>query len=280
MAELTERQKRQIAGAVAEVDPAQIAASRHLTIAQKIKQALSMIEFAEEVAAYRLRQRQPHMSEALSLLTIRKATTLKESATTMSTSDLSFREFARVVLDTIRSLELEYLIGGAVAAWAWGEARTTRDFDLVIDLPPHQIRPFSEALKREEMLVPPEIILDLLLSPVDLPINAIHMPTGFKAEFFLVRPDDALRQSAFHRRLIADLGYPLGEAYVHSPEDLILYKLQYYKLGQQPKHIRDIASILLTIGKDIEMDYIQHWIETLDLVAVWQEIQNEIHREG
>ena len=163
-----------------------------------------------------------------------------------------------------------------MAAWAWGEARTTRDFDLVIDLPLDRVGLLSAELKKQGMLVPPDVILDLMLSPVDLPINAIHMYSGYKAEFFLVKEGDRLRQSAFERRLIVDLGEPLGEAYVHSPEDLILYKLQYYKLGQQPKHIRDIAGIFLTVGHELEMDYLHRWINELDLIEIWQEIQQEL----
>jgi hypothetical protein len=60
---LDEKLQRLIAGAVAEVDPEQIAASKHLTPAQRFQQASSMIRLAEQVATYRLRQRQPHLNE-------------------------------------------------------------------------------------------------------------------------------------------------------------------------------------------------------------------------
>ena len=60
---LYEHLQRLIAGAAAEVDPRQIAVSRHLTPAQQFQQGLSMTRLAEQVAAYRLHQRQPHLSE-------------------------------------------------------------------------------------------------------------------------------------------------------------------------------------------------------------------------
>lgn len=68
---MTEHMRRLIAGAVAEVDPRQIEMSRHLTPAQRFQQALSMIELAEGVGAYRLRQRRPDLSEAEALRIIR-----------------------------------------------------------------------------------------------------------------------------------------------------------------------------------------------------------------
>jgi len=54
---LDEKLQRLIAGAVAEVDPQQIAVTRRLTPAQQFQQGYSMTRLAEQVVAYRLRQR-------------------------------------------------------------------------------------------------------------------------------------------------------------------------------------------------------------------------------
>jgi len=61
----------QIAGAVAEIDLQQVEISRHLTPAQRFAQMQSMIDLVEGIAAYRLRQRQPELSEAEALRIIR-----------------------------------------------------------------------------------------------------------------------------------------------------------------------------------------------------------------
>ncbi len=68
---MTEHMRRLIAGAVAEVDRRQIEMSRHLTPAQRFQQMLSMIDLVEGIAAYRLRQRQPEISEVESLRIVR-----------------------------------------------------------------------------------------------------------------------------------------------------------------------------------------------------------------
>ncbi|MFO7943541.1 MAG: hypothetical protein R6U51_04485 [Anaerolineales bacterium] len=34
---------------------------------------------------------------------------------------MEYADFVRLVLDTLEAAEIPYLIGGAVAAWAWGE---------------------------------------------------------------------------------------------------------------------------------------------------------------
>jgi hypothetical protein len=60
-----------VRGAVAEVDPEQVLMSRHLTSAQRFRQATSMIELSEQVAAYRLRLRHPDLSEVEAVRLIR-----------------------------------------------------------------------------------------------------------------------------------------------------------------------------------------------------------------
>lgn len=60
-----------IAGAVAELDLKQIAISQRLTLAQRLEQMQTMIDLVEGVAAYRLRQRQPELSEAEALRIVR-----------------------------------------------------------------------------------------------------------------------------------------------------------------------------------------------------------------
>jgi len=66
----------------------------------------------------------------------------------------------------------------------------------------------------------------------DLPINAIHMSSGFKAELFLLRDGDVYRKIALSRRKLVDLGQPIGKVYVHAPEDLIINKVHYYSYSR------------------------------------------------
>ncbi len=192
---------------------------------------------------------------------------------------ISFLGFARLVLDAIEACQLDYCIGGAVAVWAWGEPRTTQDFDLVINLPGDRIRLLSQELTERRMLVPPEILLDLLLQPEgDLPVNAIHLDSGYKAELFLLRMNDPFRTSALERRRLVDLGEPLRQVYVHAPEDLILNKVAYYRLSEQSKHIRDIGSILLMSGDQIDWPYFHFWLGQLGLQPVWDEVQAAVDK--
>jgi hypothetical protein len=127
------------------------------------------------------------------------------------------------------------------------------------------------------MLIPAEIILDSIIEDrADIPINAIHMYSGLKADLYPVREGDELRQSAFQRRQRVDYGPPIGKVYIHSPEDLILYKLIYFGLSQQPKHSRDIAAILRTKKDQLDLSYIDTWVDRLGLGSIWKEMLDSV----
>jgi hypothetical protein len=66
---------RGIRGAVAEVDPVQMAIIARHSAAERFEQAAAMIEFFQRTGALRLRQRQPHISEAEALYLIRQGKT-------------------------------------------------------------------------------------------------------------------------------------------------------------------------------------------------------------
>ena len=186
-------------------------------------------------------------------------------------------DFLKLILEALEDAGVDYLIGGAVAEWAWGEPRATQDLDFVIDLPIKAVNKFSKELEKRHMLVPTEIMLDTMIeNRADIPINAIHMYTGFKADLYLVREGDELRQSAFQRRTRVDYGPPIGKVYIHSPEDLILYKLIYLSISGQPKHSRDIASILYSRKGDLDFSYIDKWVMRLGLGPLWKEILDSV----
>jgi hypothetical protein len=194
---------------------------------------------------------------------------------------MSYEDFVRLVIAALESAQVEYLIGGAVAAWAWGEPRATLDIDLVVNIPLEAVQRLSDELKKRDMLVPAEIILDTILEDrADLPINAIHMHSGYKADLYPVRVGDKLRDSAFSRRRKVDLGEALGEVYLHSPEDLIIHKLWYYSISQQTKHLRDITSIVMTLGETLDFSYIDPWVIEMGLINIWSELVAKIRTRG
>ena len=198
----------------------------------------------------------------------------------MNDEVMDYEEFVRLVIAAIEATGVTYLIGGAVAAWAWGEPRATLALDLVVDVPLGAVDRLSEELEKMDMLVPAEIILDNILeSRSDLPISAIHMHSGYKADLYPLREGDELRTSALQRRQKIDMGEPFGELYLHSPEDLIIYKLSFFSLSQQTKHMRDITSVVMTLEDELDFDYIENWANKKGLTSLWDNLLARIRAQ-
>ncbi|MFN8433955.1 MAG: hypothetical protein U0V18_08035 [Anaerolineales bacterium] len=195
----------------------------------------------------------------------------------MSEKTLDITGFLKLILEALKASKVDYMIGGAIAEWAWGEPRATQDLDVVINLPIKSIGKFSKELEKRDMLVPADIILDAIAEDrADIPLNAIHMHSGLKADLYLMRDGDMLRQSAFKRRVLVDYGSPIRKVFVHAPEDLIIYKLMYLGLSGQPKHARDIAAILKANKGNLDLKYIEEWVAQLGLGATWGGLKSNI----
>jgi len=240
----------EITGALGEIDQEQIEIYKFIPPAQKFFQACSIINLGKKISMQGIAHEHYY---------------------------LSFEEFLKIILSILKKASIDYMVGGAVAAWPWGEPRSTQDINIVMHLGIEQINALSQELEEAEIYLPPDIILENLNETRgDLPINAIHGASGYKAEMFLMRDDDELRKTAFQRRVEVDFGSEIGEVFIHSPEDLIIYKMLYYSLSQQTKHIRDIGSIIKTRGDELDYEYIQKWAIEKQLTAIWQEIQREL----
>jgi hypothetical protein len=68
---ITDEVRRQIAGAVAEIDLTQMAITSRMTPAERVQIAASMIDACERVGVHRLRQREPELNEDEALRIVR-----------------------------------------------------------------------------------------------------------------------------------------------------------------------------------------------------------------
>jgi len=59
---------------------------------------------------------------------------------------------------------------------------------------------------------------------------------------------------------------------LQSPEDVIIKKMEYYKMGGSEKHLRDITGVLRVSGDRIDHAYVSDWTERLGLEEIWNAI--------
>lgn len=174
------------------------------------------------------------------------------------------------VIETLDRLGIDYYVGGAVASLAHGIYRTTADVDIIAEMPLGQVRAFVESLKGT-YYVDADMIKDAIRHRSEF--NVIHLDTMFKVDIFLPkrRPfDQSIRQRVRRSELkILDESSLVN---MESPEDVILTKLEWYKMGGgvSDRQWGDILGVLKVQKQHLNEEYLRHWaaeIGVADLLA-------------
>jgi hypothetical protein len=190
----------------------------------------------------------------------------------------TYFEFAASIIWALESLGIQYAIGGSFASSLYGEARPSIDIDISIVLAEGEGTRFVEAIQKLGYYVYPDSIVDAMIQ--DMPFNIIDATSGYKADMFLVKPTP-LEQSVLARRRRVTYNPSTNDtAALYSPEDVIIYKLKYFQMGQSQKHLRDIAAMLVVQGDALDYDYIVDWATKIGALDVWNRLLTEHRRRS
>jgi hypothetical protein len=178
-------------------------------------------------------------------------------------------EFLRTAVQTLESLAIPYAIVGSWGSGVYGEARFTRDIDIVVDLPLADVPRFCAAFPASEFYLSEEAARSAIRDRSQF--NLLHPASGNKIDFMLTRPntwdDEQLRR---RRRIEFPQGANSFHAYVAAPEGVILGKLWYYSQGGGERHLRDIDGILRVSGADVDRSEVERWAARIGCGEVWQ----------
>ncbi len=167
-----------------------------------------------------------------------------------------------LVTAILENLGIVYLIAGGMASIIHGEVRTTLDVDLLADLRPEHAAPLAAALE-PEFFVDPESIREAIANRRSF--NVIHKDTMFKVDIFVVQPRPFDRAQLEHRTLEVLTDNPAQRAWVASPEDTVLAKLEWYEKGRRvsDKQWRDILGVIKTQAEQLDVVYLRSAAQAL-----------------
>lgn len=168
----------------------------------------------------------------------------------------------------LNQLGIPYMVTGAVACSIYGKPRLTHDIDLVLEIQVEDAPHLAAAFPLDEFYCPPQEVIVLEAGRMQRGhFNLIHLESGFKADIYTTGADK-LHLWAMPRRLELRVG---GEPFWVAPaEYVILRKLEYYREGDSPKHLTDIAGILQVSGDGLDFPQIETWVQHLGLENAWR----------
>ncbi len=161
-----------------------------------------------------------------------------------------------LITGIFEELEIAYVIGGSMASTVYGRIRTTMDVDIVADLKMDHVIPLVSALK-PDFYVDSNSVAEAVRRRSSC--NFIHLATMFKVDIFVMRdrPFDRLQIGRRTKKILGNDSHQA--AYVASAEDIILAKLEWYRLGgqQSERQWLDIQGILQVSGDQLDRHYLQ-----------------------
>ncbi len=178
------------------------------------------------------------------------------------------------VTNIFEKLGVDYLIGGSLASTLYGVVRTTQDSDIVAAMRLEHLRPFIDALQ-DEFYLDDEMIAEAIRR--NSYFNIIHRETMFKVDVFIPKPCPFLESQFARAQRQTFLFEKDVSAKFASPEDTILSKLEWYRLGGEisEHQWRDILGVLKVRAFKLDMNYLRHWASELKVRDLLERAVNE-----
>jgi hypothetical protein len=165
------------------------------------------------------------------------------------------------VIDAFEQLGVSYYIGGSVASTVYGIPRTTLDADIIAELRLEHARPLVLQLQ-DQYYIDEDAVKDAIRHRFSF--NAIHLATMLKIDVYLpkVRPFDQEIRRRARQELLEEHTF-----YFASPEDTILTKLEWYRMGGEvsERQWNDLLGVLKLQGTSLDFAYLRRWAVSLNV---------------
>ena len=186
------------------------------------------------------------------------------------------------VVDALDALGVPYAIGGSFASALHGVMRATMDADLVADLCLEHVEPLAQALG-DAFYADAEMMRDAIRRHGSF--NLIHLDTVFKVDVFVAKPRPFDRSQLARRQLHLLSEDPERHAYVISAEDVVLSKLEWYRMGGEDfgelsravsdRQWRDVLGVLKVQGDRLDQDYLRRMSVELGVTDLLERVLEE-----
>jgi hypothetical protein len=169
----------------------------------------------------------------------------------------------------LEAAEIPYFVTGSFASSAHGVPRATNDIDIVIAPTRKQLEQLLQHFPDSAFATDKEDAFNALARRSLF--NIVDYESLWKIDFIIKQhtPFDASR---FVRRGVVEIaGVNL---YTASPEDILVTKLWWAKLGESERQINDAAGIIQVQGEKLDRDYVERWVAALELDEQWAAAQS------
>ncbi|MGD0654850.1 MAG: hypothetical protein ABSA16_10935 [Thermoguttaceae bacterium] len=183
------------------------------------------------------------------------------------------------VIAEFERLGIDYYVGGSIASSLCGIGRSTLDVDIIADLTENKVDVLVNKL-RSTYYIDGNMIREAIRRHSCF--NLIHLTTSYKIDVFVLknRKFDGLSMSRRRKDILHDEDKSY-QIYLSSPEDILLAKLEWYRLGDEisDKQWNDILGVMKVQQDALDRDYLEKWAIELGVDDLLHKACKEIDKE-
>ncbi len=170
------------------------------------------------------------------------------------------------LVETLEDFGISYYVGGSVASSAYGESRVTADVDVVADIPLAQAQRLAKQLE-QEYYTSADMIKDAIRYRSSF--NIIYLSTMTKVDIFIPKTRSFAQQERLRSRPVI-LITGTRPFLLSSPEDIILNKLEWYKMGGEvsTRQWNDLMGVINRQKASLDFGYLQQWARELHVESL------------
>jgi hypothetical protein len=164
-----------------------------------------------------------------------------------------------------------YMLAGSFASSHHGAPRATQDIDIVVDPTFDSLDRFLVALASDDIYFDADVARDEFKRRGQF--NVIDGATAWKVDV-IFRKARAFSHEEMARRIPATV---LGvRVFVATAEDTVLAKLEWAKLGESERQLRDVRALLETSGDSLDLGHIEKWLDELSVRPLWDRVRESM----
>ncbi len=178
----------------------------------------------------------------------------------------SQEDFLGRLIKKLDEQNIPYMLAGSVSSSLHGQPRATNDADIVIAPAEEQLIAFLKSLG-DDYYVNPDAARDAFKS--NSVFNVIDIQNSWKADI-IIRKNRPFSREEFQRRQKANI---MGlDAWVVSPEDVILSKLEWAKNSKSSQQLQDALGVAAVQYDHLDRDYLHKWAKELQVESSLEEL--------
>lgn len=173
---------------------------------------------------------------------------------------MSLRDAFRSVRDALEECGIPYMVTGSIASSVHGVPRATQDIDVIIEPTGEQLIALMGEFTEPTYDADRDDAFDAFRRRSMF--SVIDRRGIWKIDFIFRKLRPFSKKEFDRRRRIEILDVSV---YAATAEDVLLAKLEWAKLGESERQIRDAAGIIEIQGESLDDAYLERWAAALDV---------------